>query len=63
MKYQYVYLFAINNKIVWSGETAESLSKRAGTDDDKRGIENFIKRGRIGHFIELTTGEYIFQTS
>lgn len=63
MKYQYAYLFTIGNKIVWSGETKESLPDRAGTPRDKDLILDFIEEDHIGSFIELSTGEFIFQTS
>ena len=63
MKYQYAYLFTIGNKIVWSGETKESLVKRASNNRDANLILDFIELDHVGSFIELSTGEFIFQTS
>ena len=62
--YNYVYLFSIGgSKIVWSGETAASLLNRADNDDDRQEINDFLIDGKVGHFITLSTGEFIFKTS
>jgi hypothetical protein len=63
MKYQYAYLFTIGSKIVWSGETKESLLNRVGTDRDRELILDFTEKDHPGSFIELSTGEFVFQTS
>ncbi len=61
--YKYAFLFTIGNKIVWSAENMKSLPNRGGTMEDIDLILKFIERDHVGSFIELSTGEFIFQTS
>ena len=60
---RYAYLFTVGGKIAWSNETADRLPNRADNDTDKALIEDFIDANRVGSFIELNTGEFIFQTA
>ena len=61
MKRRYAYLFTIGNKIQWSSETEDSLRNRADNARDKGLIEDFIDANTVGSFIQLETGEFVFQ--
>lgn len=61
MKRKYAYVFSIGcGKLVWSGEDAASLRRRARKDDEMD-VEEFIEANKVGHFIQLSTGEMVFQ--
>lgn len=59
---KFVYLFPLTSKIEWSGETEDSLRRRTLKDEMTHSIDVFLTTAKIGHFIILDTGEYIFRT-
>lgn len=61
--YNYAYVFSINSKVVWSGETVETLKKRVNVAEDLAEIEGLIKHGKAGSHISLTTGEMVFRVA
>lgn len=67
MKFKYQYLFIRNAptgaRIVRSSESEDSLLNRASTSEDAADISSFIEDGRVGSFIHLSSGEFVFQTS
>lgn len=62
---KFAYLFTINGKIVWSAETAETLSNRVVQEPTavQATVKEFIETAPAGHHIELPTGEFIFCTN
>lgn len=61
MKRKYAYVFSIGcGQIVWSGEDKASLLRRI-KEADKMDVEEFIEADKVGHFIQLSAGEMVFQ--
>ena len=61
--YKYAYIFSINSKVVWSGETAETLKKRIKIADGLAEAEDLINHGKVGSHISLSTGEMVFKVA
>lgn len=60
--YEFVFCFADNGQVQWSGETAHSLRQRLqaineGIIDD---IEEFVVTANAGEFLKLHDGTMIF---
>lgn len=58
--FEFAYCFAIDNKVNWSSETAESLVRRTKDDNDRASIEDFIETATPGSFIALSSGDLVF---
>ena len=63
-KKSFAYLFTLGPKIVWSGETPNSLATRIATEPKNVVLEvqEFIKRSTAGDHMSLDTGEMIWCT-
>lgn len=65
MKFKYIYLFTIGNKIVHSCETAESLKNRVkgtgSTEEDRDEVNLLIEMNHVGSHCSLSTGEHVVQ--
>lgn len=53
MEKRFAFIFSINNKPVWSGETEESLLKRADNQDELDEITEFVKTAKVGWLLPL----------
>ena len=60
--YQFAYCFAIQGKVEWSSETAQSLRARV-QDDERDQVEDFIESAKPGEHITLSSGVLIFRTA
>ena len=56
--YEFIYCFAIDNKVQWSAEDAKSLLSRV-TDIDRSLVEEFVECPDAGSFIVLKSGDLI----
>lgn len=59
---KFAYLFPFGRGIEWSSEDQKTLLKRAGNDEDRQELINFIQVSGVGSFTKLTTGEMVFRT-
>jgi hypothetical protein len=57
---EFAYCFAIDHKVNWSSETAESLMHRMKNDDDRALTQDFIETATPGSFITISSGELVF---
>ena len=61
MQAKYAYVFSIGSKVVWSGETEETLRRRVKDPKDQDDLERFLEVNKVGHFTELPCGDMVFQ--
>ena len=63
--YKFAYLFSLTGRVVWSGETAESLLTRlkGKNSTDYAAVQEFITQSSPGNFLSLELGDMVFRTS
>jgi len=63
MNNNYAFVFSVNGKVVWSGETAESLRSRMANTFDEDLVADFLESNPDpGSFIVLVEGDMVFRT-
>ncbi len=58
---KFAYLFSLGGRIEWSGEDETTLHNRSGTEQDANLILDFVETSKVGSFIRLSTGEFVFR--
>jgi hypothetical protein len=61
--YPYISFFTLGEHIAHSMDTEEMLRRRAGTEEDRADVEQFIKQDSVGNHLRLTTGEHMVQVA
>jgi hypothetical protein len=59
--YEFVYCFTINNRVEWSSETANSLSRWLKDEKEIEKVTDFIESSEPGNFICLNNGALLFR--
>lgn len=60
---KFIYIFPVAGRCAWSGETTQTILRRAANAADLKELTSFINVCGEGSHMELSTGEMVVCTS